>query len=178
MVSSTSPLSKRRCVFLDRDGVINVAPPAGEYITSSEQLVLLPNICDWIRLFRVLGYLVIVVTNQRCVASGIITVEQLESIHERLQKLLAASGAEVNDIYYCPHGQQECKCRKPEPGMVYSAQKKWAISLDQSIMIGDSENDEGLAQRCGMTFVRVKDGRIEDIAIRHPYGLLSGAPTV
>jgi histidinol-phosphate phosphatase family protein len=154
---------KRRCVFLDRDGVINVAPPPGEYILSAEDLHIIPSIADWIRLFNVLGLLTIVITNQRCVARGLLRREELERIHEKMRQELAHLEAHVDDIFYCPHEEGTCTCRKPGAGLVEQACKKWNIDLEGSIVIGDSEPDRLLAQRCGMAFVHVHEGRILDV---------------
>lgn len=150
----------RRCVFLDRDGVINQAPRAGAYIGQWSDFRLLPNITDWIRIFNSLDYLVIVVTNQRCIARGVVPGEAVDEIHSLMAAELARRGARIDDIYCCPHEEDSCSCRKPRPGMVLEAQRKWDIDLRRSLMIGDSDRDEALAARCGMTFLRVDGGRV------------------
>lgn len=151
---------KRRCVFLDRDGVINVTPPAGKYICRWEDFELIPSIVDWIRLFRALGFLVIVVTNQRSVALGLVTAEAVEEIHRRMREELEALGAPVDDVYCCSHAEGTCDCRKPRPGMVEAAAAKWDIDLAGSVMVGDSDRDEQLAANCGMRFVEVRGGNV------------------
>ena len=147
-------------MFLDRDGVINEKPAPGEYIRSPEEFRLIPNAVDWIRLFNALGLLVIVITNQRGIALGLMTEEDLGQIHRKMISDLAAKGARIDDIFYCPHAEDSCTCRKPKPGLVYEAQKKWHIDLAQSLLLGDSENDEQLAAVCGVPFLSVVDGRI------------------
>lgn len=154
---------KRRCVFLDRDGVINVAPPPGEYLRRWEDFQLQPNVVDWLRLFNVLDYLVIVATNQRGIARGILRAEEVEEIHRRMCEHLAGRGARIDDIFCCPHEEGTCECRKPRPGLILQACLKWEIDLANSLLIGDSPADEELARRCNMHFVRVKDGRIEGV---------------
>jgi D-glycero-D-manno-heptose 1,7-bisphosphate phosphatase len=149
-----------RCVFLDRDGVINQNAAPGEYIRSVSEFRLLPNIVDWIRLFNTLGFLVIVITNQRGIALGVITEEDLAAIHQTMLSELAAQGARIDDVFYCPHGFGSCDCRKPKPGMIFAARDKWQIDLAQSLMLGDSDIDEQLAAACGVRFMRVMDGRL------------------
>ena len=149
-----------RCVFLDRDGVINEKPAADEYIRSRDEFRLLPNITDWIRLFNALEYVVIVITNQRGVARGLTTEAALASIHDRMLEELAAKGARIDDIFYCPHQENSCECRKPKPGLVYAARDKWNIDLAHSLLLGDSDSDEQLAAACGVRFLRVLDGRL------------------
>lgn len=149
-----------RCVFLDRDGVINEKPAPGEYIQSAEEFRLLPNCADWIRLFNALGFLVIVITNQRGVALGRMTEDDLTRIHRKMVAELRARGARIDDIYYCPHAENSCECRKPKPGLVYAARDKWDINLSASLLLGDSDNDQQLAASCGVSFLRVAGGHI------------------
>lgn len=150
----------RRCVFLDRDGVINEKPVKGEYIRTPAEFRVLPNIADWIRLFNALELLVVVITNQRGVALGIMTEDDLAAIHAKMMRELAAFGARVDDVFYCPHALDDCDCRKPKPGLVYAARDKWDIDLSRSLLLGDSDNDRDLALNCGIRFLRVEAGRI------------------
>src|SRR5258706_3399263 len=89
-----------RCVFLDRDGVINEKPAPHDYIRSAAEFRLLPNIADWIRLFNALEFLVIVVTNQRGVARGLMTEAALASIPARMLAELAAASPRIRDAIY------------------------------------------------------------------------------
>jgi D-glycero-D-manno-heptose 1,7-bisphosphate phosphatase len=150
----------RGCVFLDRDGVINRTPPAGQYVLTWDDFRFIPESVDWIRLFNALQFLVIVITNQRAVARGLLAPSELEAIHERMKAALLASGARIDDVFCCPHEESVCECRKPKPGLVLQAQRKWDIDLTRSLLIGDSESDRMLARSCGLRFVEVRDGRI------------------
>jgi D-glycero-D-manno-heptose 1,7-bisphosphate phosphatase len=149
-----------RCVFLDRDGVINEKAPPHDYIRSADQFRLLPNIADWIRLFNALDYVVIVITNQRGVARRLMTLESLEEIHRRMLQELAERGARIDDIFYCPHEENSCDCRKPKPGLLYAARDKWNIDLTHSLLLGDSDSDEQLAAACGVRFLRAEHGHL------------------
>lgn len=151
---------KHRCVFMDRDGVINVAPAPGGYVLRWEDVHFIPEAVDWIRLFRALGFLVIVVTNQRCVARGMISKEEIDLLHHRMCMEMEKLGAKIDDVYCCPHEEDDCACRKPEPGMILHAEHQWDIDLSQSILIGDTSRDRELAERTGLTFVEVAGGRI------------------
>lgn len=153
----------RPCIFFDRDGVINVKQPEGQYVLSWQQFVWIPEAIDWIRLFNALGYLVIVVTNQRCVAKGLISHQELDLIHDRMVAELADLGAVVDDVFACPHEANACDCRKPSPGMIHAANEKWDVDLVKSMMIGDSESDRQLAVNCGLKFVGVQNGKIMGI---------------
>jgi histidinol-phosphate phosphatase family protein len=153
---------KRRCVFLDRDGVINVKAAPGEYISHWPEFRFLPGIADWIRLFKVLGFLVVVVTNQRGVARGLIDARDLEEIHSRMSEELERAGAALDGVLCCPHGEGECTCRKPLPGLILDAERRWNIDLRTSLLIGDSPSDRQLAETCGMSFALARDGHIID----------------
>jgi D-glycero-D-manno-heptose 1,7-bisphosphate phosphatase len=168
-------MSGRRCLFLDRDGVLNVAPPVGKYISRWEDFRLVPEAVSWIRLFKAAGYLAIVVTNQRGIALGLYSHAELQALHERMRAELAAQGAALDDIFYCPHEEGACNCRKPRPGLLLEAQKKWDIDFSASLLIGDSDRDRLLAQHCGIPFALVRDGQVVEAISRNP-GISLAAP--
>src|SRR5437870_506202 len=90
-----------RLVLLDRDGTINVEK---HYLSSPDEVVLLPGAAEGIRLLNQLGLIVVIVSNQSAIARGLLDQERLDSVHERLRQLLRAEGAEIDAIYVCPHG--------------------------------------------------------------------------
>jgi D-glycero-D-manno-heptose 1,7-bisphosphate phosphatase len=140
----------KRGVFLDRDGVINRKADGENYITRWEDFHFLPQVADGIALLNRAGWSVIVISNQRCVAKGLLSVETLEAIHQRMNEELCAAGAKVDGVYYCPHEKEEaCNCRKPAPGMLLAAAKEHQIDLRSSWMIGDSETDVEAGRRAG-----------------------------
>jgi D-glycero-D-manno-heptose 1,7-bisphosphate phosphatase len=151
-----------KAAFLDRDGVINQkAPTEDEYITSWEEMQILPGVVDAITLLNRAGFQVIVVSNQRCVAKGLLTVADLDSLHQRLRNELGALGAKIDEIYYCPHEEQPpCGCRKPEPGMLFKAASEHHIDLNSSWMIGDSEKDVKAGRKAGCSTARILRPRV------------------
>jgi D-glycero-D-manno-heptose 1,7-bisphosphate phosphatase len=143
-------------VFLDRDGVINRKPPEGQYVTRWEDFHVLPGVVESIALLNRAGFSVIVVTNQRCIAKGLMTVANLEKMHEKMIDLLARAGAMIDGIYYCPHEmQQSCSCRKPAPGMLRDAASSRSIDLPASWMIGDSDIDVQAGKNAGCKTARL-----------------------
>jgi D-glycero-D-manno-heptose 1,7-bisphosphate phosphatase len=153
-------LELRRSAFLDRDGVINVSPPPGDYIRTWDQFRLIPEAVEWIRLFQALDLLVIVVTNQRGVSRGLISQTELDLIHANMKGQLARLGAHVDDVFCCPHEENTCDCRKPQPGLIWQAASKWNIDVRHSILLGNSVCDRQLAENCGMHFVEVREGHV------------------
>ena len=150
----------RRGAFLDRDGVINISPAAGDYVRTWEEFQVIPEAVEWIRLFNALGLPVIVVTNQRGVSRGLVQAAELARIHANMLVELARLGARVDDVFCCPHEEAVCDCRKPRPGLVLQAAAKWNIDVRRSILLGDSAADRGLADNCGMHFVAVREGHL------------------
>jgi D-glycero-D-manno-heptose 1,7-bisphosphate phosphatase len=139
-----------RAAFLDRDGVINRKPPEGQYVTHWEGMHFLPDVAGAIALLNRADFRVIVVTNQRCVAKGLVSAAALEAMHQQMSEELAAGGAKIDEIYYCPHEKYPpCFCRKPAPGMLLAAARAHDIDLTASWMIGDSEIDVEAGRNAG-----------------------------
>lgn len=133
---------KNKALFLDRDGVINVAAPEGDYILSPAEFRLQPSVIPLIRFARAAGYLVIVVTNQRGVDLGLMSAEDLEGVHAHMRAVLKAEDADVDAVYSCMHGYGDaCVCRKPKSGMLLAAARDFDIDLSESVMVGDKESD-------------------------------------
>lgn len=148
----------KRGAFLDRDGVINRKPAEGEYVTRWEEMEILPGVPDAIALLTQAGYCVLAVSNQRCVAKGLLKVSELESMHERLCKVLEDKGAHITRIYYCPHDNHPpCGCRKPAPGMLLAAAREHGIDLRNSWMFGDSDVDMQAGRSAGCRTIRIGD---------------------
>ena len=151
----------RPAIFLDRDGVVNAAVhrdspamPEGTSYTAPYTLAefkVLPGAAEAIRAFRALGFIVIAITNQPDVAYGNMTKESFSEILAATKKL------GFDDIFVCAHGKNDgCECKKPKPGMILSAAKKWEIDLLKSYMIGDTANDivAGKAAGCRTILLR------------------------
>jgi D-glycero-D-manno-heptose 1,7-bisphosphate phosphatase len=129
-------------VFLDRDGTINRKAPEGDYVKSPEELELLPGAAEAIAALGAAGLLLVVITNQRGIALGRMTEEDLERVHARLREELATAGARVDAIYHCPHGEDGCDCRKPRTGMFEDARRdNPRIDFARAVVIGDSWRD-------------------------------------
>ncbi len=156
--------AKRRCVFLDRDGVIN--REVG-HLTNLDDFELLENVSTAIGLLNAAGYLVICVTNQPVLARGQLTEDDLSKIHMKMEAALGEEGAYLDKIYYCPHHpdsgfpgevselKMKCECRKPEPGMLLRAIHEFGIDPSLSWMIGDHIRDIDAGKSAGVRTVLV-----------------------
>ena len=151
-------------VLLDRDGTVNVKAPEGAYITAPDAVALLPGAADGIRRLNEAGVPVALVTNQRGIALGRMTEDDLAAVHARLQELLGATGACVDVIFHCPHDDGVCPCRKPGTLMLERARQHFGLpSLRNSVMIGDAESDVMAGLAAGARTIRLTasgaDGR-------------------
>ncbi|WP_456420257.1 D-glycero-alpha-D-manno-heptose-1,7-bisphosphate 7-phosphatase, partial [Methanocaldococcus infernus] len=156
-----------KAIFLDRDGVIN-KKLEGDYVKRIEEFKLLPRVREALKEFKKMGYLLIVITNQQGIAKGVMTEEDLEKIHNYMLKLLP----EIDDIFYCPHLEGTCNCRKPRPGMLLKAKEKWNIDFNKSWMIGDDERDilAGKAVGCKTIRILYKEEKTEaDFVVKDLY---------
>jgi D-glycero-D-manno-heptose 1,7-bisphosphate phosphatase len=145
-----------KAAFLDRDGVINRKAPEGQYVTRWDEFHALPGTVEAITLLNRAGLSVIVVTNQRCVAKGLLSEVDLKKLHQRMFEHFAEAGATIDAIRYCPHDlEQPCRCRKPAPGMLLDAAASYGIDLPASWMIGDSEIDVLAGKAAGCKTVRL-----------------------
>jgi D-glycero-D-manno-heptose 1,7-bisphosphate phosphatase len=150
-----------RYVFLDRDGVLNRKMPEGSYVCDWAQFQWLPGAIEAVARMNRAELKVILVSNQRGIALGLYTSEQLELIHANMQSQLARHGAWLDAIYYCPHNQGECHCRKPETGLFEQAWQRFPqANAQNSLVIGDSLSDIQAGHRLGMKTIFI-DGEAE-----------------
>lgn len=150
----------RRAVFLDRDGVLNRAVVRGgrPYApTSLAEFELLPGVGEAIHSLRAAGFQLVVVTNQPDVATGKISRDVVEQMHQRLRALLP-----VDDIKVCYHAEKDnCPCRKPKPGLLLEAAEERGIELSGSFMIGDRWRDVAAGKAAGCTTLLIDYGYAE-----------------
>jgi D-glycero-D-manno-heptose 1,7-bisphosphate phosphatase len=134
---------RRKFIFMDRDGVVNIKPNKGDYVKSWSEWIWKPDAKEALKYLHEINVRVILITNQACIGRRIITQPDLDSIHTRMQQELdEINGNSIEAIYICPHHwEDECECRKPKTGLFYQAQKDFDIDLSKAHFIGDSETD-------------------------------------
>jgi len=146
----------RPAVFLDRDGTI--CEEVG-YLNHISRLRILPRAAEAIRRLNEALIPVIVVTNQSGVGRGYFPESLVEAVHALMTQQLAAEGAHLDAIYYCPHpASAACGCRKPRTGMLDRAAREHGLDLSQSVVIGDREVDLRLGSRAGARSILVRTG--------------------
>ena len=161
-MSSLSPSrTPQHVVFIDRDGVINQDSSA--YIKSWAEFHFLPRSLQALRKLNQHHFRSYLITNQSAINRKLITPDTLTQIHRKMIADIVAAGGRMDDIFFCPHLPQEgCRCRKPKPGLIFAAQKKYDIHLAGSYMIGDSAKDIICARQAGCGFaLLVKTGNYD-----------------
>ncbi len=152
-----------KVVFLDRDGVINFDSP--DYIKSCAEFEFIPGSLEAIRRLTTNGFTSIVVTNQSALARKLISAAELDRIHAMMKRAVVSAAGRITDVFYCPHLPGDgCDCRKPAPGLIYQAQRKYDIDLAAAVMVGDSAKDIECARRAGVhQAVLVQSGTAHDV---------------
>lgn len=151
-------MTGRAAVFLDRDGVLNERPAEHEYVVSPDGLHWLPGARNAVGRLNRAGYPLIVVSNQRGIARGLLSWHTLKRIENSMRADLERAGALVDAFYYCPHDLGErCGCRKPAPGLLLQAAAELGLDLRASVMIGDTEDDVQAGRAAGCVTIRLAE---------------------
>ncbi|MBY5948861.1 D-glycero-beta-D-manno-heptose 1,7-bisphosphate 7-phosphatase [Photobacterium rosenbergii] len=133
-------------VFIDRDGVINIDHG---YVHTTDDFEYVEGVFEACKKLKAMGYMLVLVTNQSGIARGMFTEDEFLTLTEWMDWNFVDNGVEFDGIYYCPHHPtegkgdylQDCKCRKPKPGMFISARDFLKIDMAGSVMIGDKADD-------------------------------------
>jgi D-glycero-D-manno-heptose 1,7-bisphosphate phosphatase len=127
-------------IILDRDGVIIENRP--DYVRSWEDVHIYPQALKALANIKDSPYKIVIVTNQSVVGRGFITLETANDINDRLVTEINKNGGRIDGVYMCPHAPQEnCTCRKPQPGLLLNAARELSLDLKRSVMIGDALSD-------------------------------------
>ncbi|MCL4143487.1 UNVERIFIED_CONTAM: hypothetical protein GTU68_011246, partial [Idotea baltica] len=149
-----------KLIVLDRDGVINkdiegpvVAPLAWEPIEGSLEAIARLNQA---------GYQVAVITNQSGIARDVLTVDDLHAVHNKMHEHVTQAGGRIETVVFCPHSESdECECRKPSPGMLYTLSERLNVDLAKVCVVGDSLKDIQAAMAAAAKPILVKTGKGE-----------------
>lgn len=161
-------MNKKKAVFFDRDGVINIEK---NFILSPDQMELIREAPEALRIINESIFLAVLFTNQSAVARNLITLDELSQIHQKMKLDLKQAGAYFDAVYFCPHHPgfdlegvnpdliQDCECRKPKPGMLIQAARDLDIDLAKSFVIGDAGRDIQAGKDAGCTTIGVRTGK-------------------
>lgn len=137
-----SKIDAQWTLFLDRDGVLNERIVDG-YVRNWGEWVWNEGVLEAIASLSKRFGTIVIVTNQRGIARGLYTEQDLEDVHTRMLADIKAAGGRIQAVYHCPHDKDAgCNCRKPLPGMLLRAAKEnSSIDLKKALMVGDSNSD-------------------------------------
>jgi D-glycero-D-manno-heptose 1,7-bisphosphate phosphatase len=141
-------------IFIDRDNTLTIDEG---YSFEIEKFQWVSGAPLALNAFHQAGIPVFIVTNQGGIGRGLFTVDEMHLFHQHLQKMARSVGGEIQDIAYCPHHplavtkamKTPCRCRKPEPGLLFDLADKWQLDLGRSVMVGDRNSDVEAGQRAG-----------------------------
>ncbi len=153
---------RQKCIFLDRDGVLNV--DRVNYVYKLEDFIIPSGVVDGLKKLKAVNYLLIVITNQSGIAKGIYERKDVYMIHEAIQK--ACNGI-LDDLYFCPYHESfdsKSLTRKPGSLLIEKAAAKYNVDLSKSFMVGDHERDILAGKRAGVRTIRLGAMNIETIA--------------
>ena len=142
---------KRPAVFFDRDGVVNVSPGSG-YVLRVADFQLMPGIADVLAWCKAQGFYTVLVTSQQGVGKGLMSLADLDAIHDSLQARLTRHGAAFDRIYSCTELAGQGTRRKPSPEMIFEAAAALPIDLPASALVGDHDRDIQMARNAGLGF--------------------------
>lgn len=158
---------RRAAIFLDRDGVL--VHDRG-IVTHSGQLELIDGVRQALRSLKTHGYRLVVITNQAVVARGLLSLTELEALHQELHERLDPKRSLIDAFYACPHHPHandpryrlQCLCRKPQPGLLLRAERERNVDLKASVMIGDRMSDILAGRRAGTSTILFESGCHKD----------------
>jgi histidinol-phosphate phosphatase family protein len=146
-------------LFLDRDGVINVPPGAKRYITRPGEFRFLPGVPAALRKLRSGGRKIILVSNQAGVERGLFSQADLAGITRKMLRGIKSRGGRIDAVYYCTHApERRCRCRKPHPGLLRKAARRFSLDLKKSIVVGDNVTDIEMGHSAGCRTALVLTG--------------------
>ena len=155
----------KKLIFLDRDGTLNKLK--SDYVKNLSEFEILPSVGNNLKKLSDAGFNLIVITNQSAINRKLMTIDDLNQIHDSLKSYLSSYDCKIDGIYFCPHTPQEhCLCRKPNIGLFEKALESYSnVDFENSWLIGDSEYDILAGKTLGINTIQIKSNESLDKAV-------------
>ena len=161
----------KKLVIVDRDGVIN--EDSSDFIKHPDEWIPIPGRLEAIAALNQQGFTVVIASNQSGLARGYFDESMLAQIHAKMHSVLHALGGTISQVFYCPHGPQDnCHCRKPQPGLLEQIAREYDCSLANVPFVGDSWRDVQTAQAAGAQPILVLTGNGRKTQEKHAADLI------
>jgi D-glycero-D-manno-heptose 1,7-bisphosphate phosphatase len=153
-------LGNVRHVVLDRDGVLNREAATGTFVRRPDEFVWLQHALDALALLSAAGIHLSVATNQSGVGRGVMSMDDVSAVHQKMRADARARGVALDDVFVCTHAPDAgCACRKPAPALLVEAIMRAGIERGATLMVGDDQRDLDAATAAGIAAVLVRTGK-------------------
>jgi D-glycero-D-manno-heptose 1,7-bisphosphate phosphatase len=164
-----------KLIILDRDGTIN--EDRDDYVKSPDDWVPIAGSLEAIAQLNQAGWHVVVASNQAGLGRGLFDMAALNAIHARMHKRLAAVGGRIDAVFFCPHApEDQCRCRKPAPGLFEQIGERFNVELENVPAVGDSLRDVQAGAMAGCIPHLVLTGKAAELR-GHPLPTTYPEPT-
>ena len=161
-----------KLIALDRDGIVNEDSPS--YVKSLSEWRTISGSTNAIAKLKRHNYKIVIATNQSGIARGLFTLDTVNILHQHMLDEIKRAGGTLDGIFMCPHKPEDnCDCRKPKPGLLLQAAKKFNIRTQEILMIGDSFRDILAAKNCGAQamFIKTNQKKTSDLLAAQKEGV-------
>jgi D-glycero-D-manno-heptose 1,7-bisphosphate phosphatase len=154
-----------KLLILDRDGTLNRS--RDDYVASPDEWEALPGALEAVARLNQGGWRIVLATNQSGIGRGLFDMASLNAIHAKMHRQLAAVGARVEAVFFCPHAPEDaCRCRKPAPGLFEQIGERFGVPLAQALAAGNSIRHMEAAARAGCPTHLLLTGKSEHLRDR------------
>jgi D-glycero-D-manno-heptose 1,7-bisphosphate phosphatase len=151
-----------RLVIVDRDGTLN--EPRDDHVKTPEEWVPLPGALEAIARLNQAGWHVVIATNQSGLGRGLLDMSAMNAVHQVMNARLSQLGGRIDAVFFCPHApEDQCRCRKPLPGLFEDIAERMGVDLDEVYAVGDNVRHLQAAQAAGCHTHLVRTGRSEGL---------------
>ncbi|MBS3911147.1 MAG: D-glycero-beta-D-manno-heptose 1,7-bisphosphate 7-phosphatase [Hydrogenophaga sp.] len=154
-----------KLLILDRDGTLNRS--RDDYVASPDEWEALPGALEAVARLNQGGWRVVLVTNQSGIGRGLFDMASLNAIHAKMHRQLAAAGARVEAVFFCPHAPEDaCACRKPAPGLFVQVGQRFGFDLSRVPAAGNAVRHVQAAAAAGCPTHLLTTGQSEALRAR------------